>query len=121
MCGGENEFKDNKKPSIFMLGYVRADEGTRTPTVLLPLEPESSASANSATSARMISCETFVLARTSIIISQVPLKVNTFFKIFLIFLYFFVEPAESLCLCGFEGKKNERISNSEESIYSRNE
>ena len=51
-----------------MLGFVRADEGTRTPTVLLPLEPESSASANSATSARMISCETVVLARTSIII-----------------------------------------------------
>ena len=43
--------EDNKKPSIFMLGFVRADEGTRTPTVLLPLEPESSASANSATSA----------------------------------------------------------------------
>ena len=37
-----------------MLGFVRADEGTRTPTVLLPLEPESSASANSATSAYLI-------------------------------------------------------------------
>ena len=74
--------EDNKKPSIFMLGFFRADEGTRTPTVLLPLEPESSASANSATSARVISCETVVLARTSIIIAQVLLKVNTFFKVF---------------------------------------
>ena len=75
-------FFENKKPSIFMLGFVRADEGTRTPTVLLPLEPESSASANSATSARMITCETVVLARTSIIIAQVVLKVNTFFEVF---------------------------------------
>ena len=72
-----------------MLGFVRADEGTRTPTVLLPLEPESSASANSATSARMITCETVVLARTSIIIAQVVLKVNTFFEVFWIFFEIF--------------------------------
>ena len=73
-----------------MLGFVRADEGTRTPTVLLPLEPESSASANSATSARMITCETVVLARTSIIIAQVVLKVNTFFEVFWIFFLDFL-------------------------------
>jgi len=30
----------------------------------------------------MITCETVVLARTSIIIAQVLLKVNTFFEVF---------------------------------------
>ena len=92
-----------------MLGFVRADEGTRTPTVLLPLEPESSASANSATSARMISCETFVLARTSIIISQVYLKVNTFFEVFLIFFRFFCRgKGKSLFMRICEKKAEER-------------
>ena len=86
-----------------MLGFVRADEGTRTPTVLLPLEPESSASANSATSARMITCETVVLARTSIIIAQVVLKVNTFFEVFLDFFKIFCRSERKALFMRSEG------------------
>ncbi len=105
-----------------MLGFVHADEGTRTPTVLLPLEPESSASANSATSAWMFTCETVALARTSIIISQVNLKVNTFFEVFLSFFGFFCgerykplfmrvrEKNLSLCIFGIELSRRGRES-----------
>ena len=66
--------KRGDKPLVFGFG---ADEGTRTHMKLLSLEPESSASANSATSANRFSPHQ---SGTSIIIAHFYKKSSRFFE-----------------------------------------